>query len=93
MDLKIDEFWTHHIYHKISGSKICFLVLYVDDILLATNAMGTLYEVKQFLSKNFDMKDMGEASYVISIKIHRERSPGILGLSQETYINKVLERF
>ena len=34
------------IYHKISGSKIFFLVLYVDDIFLATNDMGTLYEVK-----------------------------------------------
>ncbi|RVX10980.1 Retrovirus-related Pol polyprotein from transposon TNT 1-94 [Vitis vinifera] len=31
-----------------------------------------LHEVKQFLSKNFDMKDMGEASYVIGIKIHRD---------------------
>ena len=39
------------------------------------------------------MKDMGEASYVIGIKIHRDRSRGILGLSQETYINKILERF
>ena len=82
-----------YIYQKVSESKICFLVLYVDDILLATNDKGLLYEVKQFLSKNFDMKDMGEASYVIGIKIHRERSRGILGLSQETYINKVLERF
>ena len=81
------------IYQKVSGSKICFLVLYVDDILLATNDKGLLSEVKQFLSKNFDMKDIGEESYVIGIKIHRERSRGILGLSQETYINKVLERF
>ena len=81
------------IYQKVSESKICFLVLYVDDILLATNDKGLLYEVKHFLFKNFDMKDMGEASYVIGIKIHRERSRGILGLSQETYINKVLERF
>ena len=39
------------------------------------------------------MKDMGEASYVIGIKIHRDRTRGVLGLSQETYINKVLERF
>ena len=62
------------IYQKASGSKICFLVLYVDDILLATNDKGLLYEVKQFLSKNFDMKDMGKTSYVIGIKIHRERS-------------------
>ena len=81
------------IYQKVSGSKICFFVLYVDDILLATNDKGLLYEVKRFLSKSFDMKDMSDASYVIGIKIHRERSRGILGLSQETYINKVLERF
>ena len=72
------------IYQKVSGSKICFLVLYVDDILLATNDKGLLYEVKQFLSKNFDMKDMGEASSIIGINIHRKRSQGILGLSQET---------
>ncbi|KAJ9671559.1 hypothetical protein PVL29_025321 [Vitis rotundifolia] len=81
------------IYLKVSGSKFCFLVLYVDDILLATNDKGLLHEVKQFLSKNFDMKDMSEASYVIGIKIHRDRFKSILGLSQETYINKVLERF
>ena len=39
------------------------------------------------------MKDMGEATYVIGIKIKRDRSQRILGLSQETYINKVLEGF
>ena len=81
------------IYKKVSGSKTYFLVLYVDDILLATNDKGTMHGVKQFLSQNFDMRDMGEAFYVIGIKIHRDRSHGILGLSQETYINKVLEKF
>ena len=81
------------IYQKVNGSKICFLVLYVDDILLETNDKGLLYEVKQFLSKNFDMNDMGEATCIIDAKIHREISQGILGLSQETYINKFLERF
>ena len=81
------------IYQKVSGSKTCFFVLYVDDILLATNDKGVMHDAKQFISKNFDMKDMGEASYVIGIKIHRDRSRGILGLSQETYINKVLEIF
>lgn len=39
------------------------------------------------------MKDMGDASYVIGIKIHKDRSRGISGLSQATYINKVLDRF
>ncbi|RVW82847.1 Retrovirus-related Pol polyprotein from transposon TNT 1-94 [Vitis vinifera] len=36
---------------------------------------------------------MGDATYVIGIKIQRDRFRGLLGLSQETYINKVLERF
>lgn len=39
------------------------------------------------------MKGMNETFYVIGIKIHRERSQGILYLSQITYINKVLEIF
>ena len=65
----------------------------MDDILNATNDKGMMHGVKQFLFKNFDMKDMGGASYVICIKIHRDRSYGILGPSQKTYINKVLERF
>ena len=81
------------IYLKVNESNVCFLVLYMDDILLATNDKGLLHKVKQFLSKNFDVKDMGGTSYVISIKIHRDKFQGILGLSQETYINKVLERF
>ncbi|RVW67331.1 Retrovirus-related Pol polyprotein from transposon TNT 1-94 [Vitis vinifera] len=89
----VENIMDQCIYQKVSGSKICFLVLYVDDILLATNDKGLLHEVKQFLSKNFDMKDMGDATYVIGIKIQRDRFRGLLGLSQETYINKVLERF
>ena len=36
---------------------------------------------------------MSETSYVIGIKIERDKSQRILGLSQETYINKVFERF
>ncbi|RVW74899.1 Retrovirus-related Pol polyprotein from transposon TNT 1-94 [Vitis vinifera] len=55
------------IYLKVSGSKVCFLVLYVDDILLATNNKGLLHEVKQFLSKKFDMKEMGV--YLMSLAL------------------------
>ena len=38
------------IYVKVSGSKFMFLVLYVDDILLASNNLGLIRETKQFLS-------------------------------------------
>ena len=57
------------IYMKVSGRKFIFLILYVDDILLATNDLGLLSETKKFLSNNFEMKDTSETYYVIGIKI------------------------
>ena len=45
------------------------------------------------LSTHFDMKDLGEASYVLGIKILRDRANGVLKLSQRTYIEKILRRF
>ena len=41
------------IYHKFSGNKYIFLVLYMDDILLATNYLNLLRDTKKFLSKKF----------------------------------------
>ena len=59
---------------KVSGSKFIFLILYVDDILLASSDLGLLGETKEYLSKNFHMVDKGEANYVIGIEIFRDRS-------------------
>ena len=64
----------HCIYLKTSGSKFIFLVLYVDDTLLASNDVNLLHETKALLSKTFEMKDLGEASFVLGIEIHRDRS-------------------
>jgi len=41
--------------------------MYVDNILVATNDIGLLSETKKFLSKNFEMKDMGVTYYVIEL--------------------------
>jgi len=39
------------------------------------------------------MKDLRDASFVIGIQIQRDRTRGILGLSQKAYIDKVLDRY
>ena len=78
------------IYHKFSESKYIFLVLYVDDILLATNDLNLLRDTKKFLSNNFEMKDLGND---LGIQIYRDRSKDILGLSQKGYIEKLLQRY
>ncbi|KAJ9538930.1 hypothetical protein OSB04_031663 [Centaurea solstitialis] len=81
------------VYTKFSGSIVTFLVLYVDDILLIGNDVPTLQSVKSWLSRCFQMKDLGEAAYILGIKIYRNRSKRFIGLSQSTYIDKVLKRF
>jgi hypothetical protein len=66
------------IYAKFKNGEFVFLILYVDDILLASSDVSLLLETKRFLSSNFDMKDLGEASFVLRIKIHRDRRKGVL---------------
>ncbi|KAL0367164.1 UNVERIFIED_CONTAM: hypothetical protein Sradi_3606500 [Sesamum radiatum] len=62
------------IYKKISGSSVAYFVLYVDDILHIGNDVKMLDDIKAWLSIQFFMKDMGEASYILGIKIYRDGS-------------------
>jgi hypothetical protein len=58
------------VYAKFKNGKYIFLILYVDDILLASSDVSLLLETKKFLSSNFNMKDLGEALFVLGIEIH-----------------------
>ncbi|KAK8557131.1 hypothetical protein V6N13_035235 [Hibiscus sabdariffa] len=81
------------VYKKFSGSIVSFLILYVDDILIIGNDIPTLQSIKTWLCSCFSMKDLGEAAYILGVKIYRDRSRRLLGLRQSTYIDKVLKRF
>nr|GEY27150.1 retrotransposon protein, putative, Ty1-copia subclass [Tanacetum cinerariifolium] len=70
------------VYQKASGSNITFLILYVDDILIMENSIPMLQSVKTYLGKCFAMKDLGEAAYILRIKIYRDRSKRLIGLCQ-----------
>ena len=39
------------------------------------------------------MKDLGEAAYILGIRIYRDRSRRLIGLPQSTYLDKVLKKF
>jgi hypothetical protein len=65
----------------------------MDDILLASSDVSLLQETKKFLSSNFYMKDLGEASYVLGIEIYRDGKNGVLELSQKAYLEKVLKKY
>ncbi|GKD03232.1 retrotransposon protein, putative, ty1-copia subclass, partial [Tanacetum coccineum] len=50
-------------------------------------------DVKSYLRRSFAMKDLGDAAYILGIKIYRDRSKRLIGLNQSAYIEKILKRF
>jgi hypothetical protein len=81
------------VYKKVSGSAIVFLVIYVYYILLIRNDIPMLDTIKSSLRKNFSMKDLGEAVYILYIKIYIDRPKRLIVLNQDAYIDKILNLF
>lgn len=101
---KFDSFMVEHGYNRTSSDHCVFmkkffdgdfiiLLLYVDDMLIIGHDAGKIERLKKELGKSFAMKDLGPAKQILGMKITRDRKNGKLWLSQERYIEKVLERF
>ena len=70
------------VYVKVlvDGSYI-YLLLYVDDMLIATKRMCKDDNLKSLLHKEFDIKDLGATNKIMSIEIRRDREERKLWLS------------
>jgi hypothetical protein len=62
------------VYYRHGGGQSVILCLYVDDILIFGTNIDIINEVKSFLSKSFDMKDIEEADVILNIKLIKEDS-------------------
>jgi Reverse transcriptase (RNA-dependent DNA polymerase) len=80
-------------YVRIQGGIIASIALYVDDLLMACNNIGILNEIKEGLSREFEMKDMGQARMCLGFRIFWNRLERKLTLSQQKYALSVLSRF
>ncbi|WVZ16376.1 hypothetical protein V8G54_009358 [Vigna mungo] len=100
---KFESFMHKEGFQKCNADHCCFfkkykssyiiLLLYVDDMLVAGLDMDEIKSLKQQLSKEFDMKDLGPAKRILGMQITRDKQKCILQLSQAEYINRVLQRF
>ena len=70
-----------------------YLLLYVDDTLIACHDMEEINHLKKLLSRKFEMKELGEAKRILGMDIIRNISKKSLFLTQQNYIQKVLVRF
>jgi len=78
--------WRHN-------GKMVFVVLYVDDMLIASNDLEKLNEVKIRLSNVFEMKDLGEPKNFLGMTIQRNRSKREILIHQADYTERMLEKF
>jgi hypothetical protein len=76
----------------VNGSPI-YLLLYVDDMLIAAKIKKEITTLKAQLSSEFEMKDHSAAKKILGMEITRDKISSLLFLSQHDYINKVLHRF
>ncbi|KAJ4703769.1 Retrovirus-related Pol polyprotein from transposon TNT 1-94 [Melia azedarach] len=80
-------------YSKATNGSLIYPVLYVDDMLIAAENKSDVQKLKDLLSVEFEMKDLGAARKIQGVEIYRERSKKKLFLSQKGYIQKILSRF
>ncbi|KAG8478983.1 hypothetical protein CXB51_028891 [Gossypium anomalum] len=92
-DLKRSSFDSCVYFKKKNDGSVVYLLLYVDDMLIAAKDKGEIRKVKAKLSEEFEMKNLGPAKKILGMEILRDRKTSKLSLSQKGYIEKVLCRF
>src|SRR5271169_1988115 len=82
------------LYWKARDDGTSYLLIYIDDILIfVSKGSNSLACIKKALSKEFEMKDMGELKSFLGIKVTQDQEKHMITLSQKGYINAILERF
>ncbi|KAH9687881.1 Integrase catalytic domain-containing protein [Citrus sinensis] len=102
--LRFDEFMVTHgfmrcsydccVYYKLLKDDLyIYLLLYVDDMLIACKVREEIEDLKKILSSEFDMKNLGIAKKILGVEIERDRAAGVMFLSQKKYLTRVLHSF
>ena len=86
---RLDAETCLYVFRK--DGQVCFLVVYVDDLLLAATTQKFMDSIKAKLSASFKMRDLGEAKYLLGIEIKRNRKFQSISLSQSQYSRTILE--
>ncbi|KZV54466.1 hypothetical protein F511_18951 [Dorcoceras hygrometricum] len=76
------------LFVKVRHDVVLVLLVYVDDIVIATNDEGAASELKLFLDNKFKLKDLGKLKYFLGIEVARS-SRGI-SICQRNYAMNLL---
>ena len=81
----------HCVYVRVCNGIKTILLVYVDDIILATSDENEANFIKSSLGKQFNMKDFGKISSFLGMEF--DVSQHQIKIHQSQYVEKILERF
>lgn len=81
------------VYYCINDTRMTFVSIYVDDLMIFTNDEHMTSKLKNKLMNSFEMKDLGEAKNCVGLHITRNRVNGTISIDQTKYIKEILENF
>jgi hypothetical protein len=70
-----------------------YLLVYVDDILMASKESSALDDVKRTIQDVFDVRELGQADKFLGMTIIRDRAKGVLKLSQEHMVTELVKQY
>lgn len=80
------------LYIRKQGDDICFVIIYVDDLLVASKNENMIKQCEQFLSSEFKLQNLGEVRTYLGIQVNKNKNR-MFTIDQSVYINKVLKEF
>ncbi len=69
-----------------------YLLVYVNDILIAAKTTDNVNTVKVTLVTTFDARDFGDASYFLGWEIKRDRARRIMKVSQAKMTSSLISK-
>ena len=83
---------NHGVFIKNDNGTLVIVAVYVDDFLICSSKLNTIQHTKSELSSCFDMKDLGDAKWILQMEVTQSDDQKKVTLSQSQYIEDILER-
>ncbi|KAF5759181.1 putative RNA-directed DNA polymerase [Helianthus annuus] len=98
---RIDEYFRSHgfkkcvhehtLFTKITSQSRVIVCLYVDDIILASESLTLIEQLKESMQSEFEMTDLGTLHYFLGMEIKNDN--GNIMLTQQKYAKNLLAKF
>src|SRR6266446_2037415 len=81
------------VYHHQDHGGIIIIILYVDDIMILSDSIKCITQIKSTLSSRYKMTDLGKINSYLGVRIKHDRSIRRLEIDQSHYTLEIINRF